>query len=162
VTKFLTTVALGCLLILGGCAALPDMNRLQNNMDRMVHNMGIMASSMPIMVDSTRRMADNADRMATKADKLITQFPKDKKALERAVQNYSQAFIDNDKARLTALRAIRQELSALKEALSKGGGPVKGPDQSGADRGLSASLRDVEARLEAITARVREIEKKVP
>ncbi len=152
---------LGSFLLMGGCAALPDMNRLQNNMDQMVYNMGVMASSMPLMVDSTRRMADNADRMASKADKFMGRLPSEKKALERAVQNYSQAFIDNDKARLGALRAIRQELSDLKETLRKGG-PVKSNDQGSMDRSLQNNMRELEARLEAISARVKEMEKKVP
>ncbi len=161
--RFIKAVTIpGCVFLMWGCAALPDMNRIQNNMDQMVYNMGVMASTMPYMADNTRRMADNADRMAQRAEKFMTQLPEEKKALERTVQNYSQAFLDNDKARLGALRAIRQELSELKEAQSKGRGPAKSLDQSPADKSFQNSVGELEARVEALSAKIRELERKAP
>ena len=156
---FKAVTILGCMPIVCGCAALPDMNRLQNNMDQMVYNMGVMASNMPYMADNTRRMADNADRMAQRADKFMNQLPEDKKALERAFQNYSQAFLDNDKARLTVLRAIRQELSELKAALLNSRGPTQSLDQRSVEPSVQNSTRELEARVEALAAKIREIER---
>jgi len=145
-----------------GCAALPDMNRIQGNMDQMVYHMGVMSSGMPYMADSTRRMADNADQMKARVDGFIVDLQKNRKTLERVVQNYSQAFIDSDKARNTNLELIRRELVELKEALRKSGGPVQGPTSSTTNRETQASLRDIESRLETLSARIKQLEKKNP
>lgn len=150
------------LLLTCGCAALPDANRIQNNMDQMVYYMGVMSSGMPYMADSTRRMANNADQMKARVDGFIADLQKNSKTFERVVQNYSQAFIDSDKARNTNLENIRRELADLKEALRKSSGPTRGQNPNSADKDAQASLRDLESRLDTVAARIKQLEKKTP
>lgn len=150
------------LLLMCGCAALPDANRIQNNMDQMVYHMGVMSSGMPYMADSTRRMADNADQMKGKVDGFIADLQKNRKTLERVVQNYTQSFIDSDKARNTNLELIRRELADLKEALRKSSGPVQGQNPSTVNKDAQAGLRDIESRLETLSSRIKQLEKKSP
>jgi len=154
------------LVVTSGCSALPDFTRIQSNMDRMVNYMGVMASCMPVMVDSTRRMANNADRLQARADGFIAQLQQDKETAERSIQNYSQAFIDGDRAMIKNLKGIRKELSEMKETFRGREGPVAAPEkireQARIDRELQARLQSVEARLDAISTKIKQLESKTP
>jgi hypothetical protein len=143
-----------CMLFVTGCGALRGLERMQNNMDHMVYYMGIMASNMPVMANSTQRMAQNTDRMMAKTDGLMADLQQKGKSGERAIQNYSQATFDNDKAKMNYLKGIRDELGSLKQALLGPGLPKPDLDRT--------RIRDLETRLEALTAKVKELEKKAP
>ncbi len=148
-----TTVALfaACALLLPGCGALQGLERMQCTMDRMSYYMSIMASNMPVMAQSTHRMAQNTERMMGKTDTMIANLQQKGVTGERAIQNYAQAVIDNDRAMIDALKAIRKELGSFKEEL-RGSGIRPPPDQ--------AKIREMESRVEAISARLKELEKK--
>jgi hypothetical protein len=152
---------LGCLFLLTGCASLPDFGRLQGNMDQMLYYMGVMSSGMPTMVHSTRRMADTAERMERKSDRMLTDLTSRGKGAERAVQNYAQAFVDNDRAMIKSLRGIRSELSELKQSLPRSEGPVSRSgqaDQAEVNRKLQAKLNDLEARFQALSSKMSKLE----
>jgi hypothetical protein len=128
------------LMVLAGCGRLPDLNRMQSNMDQMVYYMGH-------MVNSTTRMANTAERMEAKSDGMMNNLGKKGATVERAVQNYSQAILDNERGMIKALQGIRQELSQLKQE--------KGPVGSNKiDPALQARLNELEARLAALTSKI--------
>jgi hypothetical protein len=136
------------------CAGLPDLKRMQGNMDQMVQYMGVMASCMPHMVNSTTRMAAMAERMQGKTDALLANLEKKGGGAERAIQNYSQAVLDNERAVIKTLQGIRQELGELKHSLRPAGGSATGNDQARANVALQNKLNDLEARLSAVTAKL--------
>jgi len=155
-------LALLSLWALAGCASMPDLNRLQSNMDQMVQYMGIMATSMPIMVNSTARMADSADRMEKKADGMIAQLTKRAEgtvtelrsksaSAERAIQNYTQAILDNERAMIKNLQGIRTELKELKLGLGKAGDPAADAAQARINAALQAKLNDLDERLKTLS-----------
>jgi hypothetical protein len=150
------------LFSIAGCAALPDMQRIQCNLDQMTYYMGIMASGMPVMSDSTRRMADNADRMGHKADGLLAQFQQEKRTAERAFQNYAQGSTDSNREIIETLKEIRRELIKVKEELGKRGGPTKGNERSATDGNLQAKLEDLEKQLNTIASKVKQPPNKRP
>jgi len=141
-----------CLLLASGCAGMPDLKRMQGNMDAMVYYMGSTA-------DSTRRMADNADRMQARVGQMVAGLEKKGQSAERAVQNYLQAFVDNDRASIAQLKNISQELSMVKGALRKPA-EVPGPDDAKRREELNGKLRTLQERLDAITARLDQMEKR--
>lgn len=141
-------------LLACGCSRLPDLNRMQNNMDTMVHYMGVMASGMPVMVNSTARMANTAERMERKSDGLLADLQKKGGDVERTVQNYSQAFIDNDRATIQNLKGIKMELGELKQALRQAPGTPETTDQARINKAFQSRLGDIEARLAAISSKL--------
>ncbi len=141
-------------LLACGCSRLPDLNRMQNNMDTMVHYMGVMASGMPVMVNSTARMANTAERMERKSDGLLADLQKKGGDVERTVQNYSQAFIDNDRAAIKNLQGIKMELGDLKQALRQVPATPDTHDQTRINASFQSRLGDIEARLAAISSKL--------
>jgi hypothetical protein len=132
-----------------------DLKRMQGNMDQMVQYMGVMASCMPHMVNSTARMATTAERMQGKTDALLANLEKKGGGAERAIQNYSQAVLDNERAVIKTLQGIRQELGDLKQSLRPAAaGSATGNDQARANAALQNKLNDLEARLSAVTAKL--------
>lgn len=142
-----------CVLVTSACGALQSLERVQDNMDRMAYYMSVMASGMPVMAQSTYRMAQNADRMMAKTDALMAELDKKGKTGEKAIQNYGQAFLDNNSEIIKSLKGIRQELRSLQDMLGTGTGPAKGP---GKDR-----TSEIEARLDAIAAKMADLEKRM-
>jgi hypothetical protein len=124
--------------------------------------MGIMASGMPVMVNSTARMANTAERMQQKTDGLITDLQSRGGSAERAIQNYSQAVLDNDRAVIKNLQGIRQELSELKHSLRPGGAQAEGPDQARVNAALQAKLIELEEKLAAVSSKLEKLDKKSP
>lgn len=150
------------LMVLGGCAALPDVNKIQGNMDQMVYYMGVMASGMPAMANSTARMASMAERMQQKTDGLIANLQSRGGSAERAIQNYSQAMLDNERAVIKNLQGIRQELSELKLGLRPAGAPAEGQDQRLVNANLQAKLIELEEKLAAVSSKLEKLDKKSP
>jgi outer membrane murein-binding lipoprotein Lpp len=144
--------------LLAGCSSLPDMNRIQGNMDRMVHHMGVMSSSMPAMVYNTARMANTAERMQGKSDVLMSDLQKKGGSAEKAIQNYTQAFLDNDKALIKGLQGIREELGELKQRSDAS----SNKDQSRSNAALQARINELEAKLATLSQKVDKIDKKSP
>ncbi|MBI5249696.1 MAG: hypothetical protein HY912_09390 [Desulfomonile tiedjei] len=156
---FRKIVAISSLFLVTGCASLPDMNRIQGNMDRMVHYMGVMSSSMPVMVHNTGRMAATAEKMQGKSDTLMSDLQKKGVTAEKAIQNYSQAFLDNDRAVIKGLQGIREELGELKHSLRQSEAPSdKDPQRSNA--ALQARIRELEAKFAALSDKIEKIDKK--
>ena len=145
-------------LLATGCAKLPDFDRIQANMDAMVHHMGIMSSGMPYMASSTMRIAAAAERMEAKTNGMIKDLEKKGGTAERAIQNYSQALLDNERAMIKNLQGIKTELGDLKHLLAKAAAPAAGgPDQGKDQVGLQAKLTDLEARLNSISSKIDQI-----
>lgn len=137
-----------------GCAALPDFERMQCTMDQMAYHMGAMTAQFPLMTQSTKRIADNTDHLQRRADGMIANFQKETKTAERAIQNYTQATLDNDRAVVQNLTGIRKELGDIKETVRKDPrGPVSDKEQARIATDLETRLRNIEARLDAIAPR---------
>ena len=148
------TLAVAGLAVLSGCASLPDVNRIQGNMDAMVHYMGIMASNMPVMSYSTSRMADLAAKMDRKSDSLLGEIQKKGGSAERAIQNYSQAVLDNDRGVIKNLKAIKDELGDIRKSLGAPGAQQESADQSRINAELQSRLTTLEAKLRDLSAKV--------
>jgi hypothetical protein len=147
-------LAASLVLVACGCSRLPDLNRIQGNMDAMVHYMGVMASGMPVMVNSTARMADSAARMERKSDGLLADLGKKGGDVERAVQNYSQAFLDNDRATVKNLQGIKMELGELKQSLRQPATAAESQEQARVNAAVQGRLNNLEAKLTAIAAKI--------
>lgn len=156
------TMIAASLFLVASCAGLPDMKRIQGNMDQMVYYMGVMASSMPHMVNSTTRMANMAETMQGKTDALLANLEKKGTGAERAIQNYSQAVLDNERAVIKSLQGIRQELGDLKQSFRPAGGSAEAPDQARANLALQNKLNDIEARLSAVVEKMDKLGKRAP
>ncbi len=150
----LKMLAASLVLVACGCSRLPDLNRIQGNMDAMVHYMGVMASGMPVMVNSTARMADSAARMERKSDGLLANLGKKGGDVERAVQNYSQAFLDNDRATVKNLQGIKLELGELKQSLRQPATAAESQEQARVNAAVQGRLNNLEAKLTAIAAKI--------
>ncbi len=159
-TRILKTMLIVTSLSLAAsCAALPDLKRMQGNMDQMVQYMGVMASCMPHMVNSTTRMANMAETMQGKTDALLANLEKKGTGAERAIQNYSQAVLDNERAVINTLQGIRQELGDLKQSFRPAPGSAEGRDQTRTNAALQNKLNDIEARLSAVVAKMDKMSK---
>jgi hypothetical protein len=134
-------------LSLAGCASLPDGKRIQANMDQMVGYMGM-------MVYSTSRMADAAERMERKSNGLMADLQKKGNSAERAIQNYSQAFLDNDRAVIKNLQGIKQELGELKQTLVQLPFHTSDPEQAKLTATLQGRLNEIERKLSIISSKV--------
>jgi chromosome segregation ATPase len=154
-------VVFSFLFLTAGCSSLPDMNRIQGNMDRMVHYMGVMSTSMPAMVHNTARMANMAERMQGKSDMLMADLQKKGNTAEKAIQNYTQAFLDNDKAVIKGLQGIREELGELKQSMRRSDGPTD-RDQTRSNAALQARINELEAKLATLSEKIDRIDKKNP
>ncbi len=153
-------IALTAVLFTTGCGL--DLGHMQANMDRMVCYMGAMSSTMPMMVQSTQRLANNADEMQRKADGLIREMRDKGKSSERTAFNFLQAFHDNDKAMVRSLEGIRKELGTIKESLgtqTQTETQTSSRSKDDENNHLQAKLKYLEARLEALTAKVDKIDK---
>jgi hypothetical protein len=159
-TRILRNILIAAsLFLVASCASLPDLKRMQGNMDQMVQYMGVMASCMPHMVNSTGRMANMAERMQGKTDALLANLEKKGTGAERAIQNYSQAVLDNERAVIKSLQGIRQELGDLRQSFRPSGGSAEGQDQSRANVALQNKLNDIDARLSAVVAKMDKMSK---
>lgn len=145
-------LCLVAIALAGGCASLPDFNRVQANMDAMVGHMGVMSSCMPAMVYNTQRMADNADRIQARADRMISTIQEKGSDTEKAVQNYMQAMVENDRAVVKSLRGIKEELNHIKGSLPSGrtSAMPTGPRQSADNADLEGRLVQLERRLDTL------------
>ena len=148
------------LILLAGCGRLPDVNKIQSNMDQMVYYMGVMASGMPTMVHSTARMANTAERMQAKTDALLADLQGKGTSAERAIQNYSQAVLDNERGVIKNLQGIRQELGDLRQALRPSGPRTDTRDQPKANMALQAKLNELEDKLAVVMSRIEKMERK--
>jgi hypothetical protein len=138
-----TLLVTASFVVLAGCSTLKN---TQNTMDQMAYYTGHMASS-------TARMANATERMEAKSDRLLNNLGNKGTTVERAVQNYSQAILDNERGMIKALQGIREELGQLQAK-----GPV-GPkteirEQLKADAALQARLKELESRLAAIESTI--------
>lgn len=147
-------------IAISGCASLPDFGRLQGNMDQMLYHMGVMSSSMPAMVNSTQRMAAMAERMERKTDVMIADMNNKGEGAERAVQNYAQAFVDNDRAVLKTLRGIKDELGHMRNNMVSASGSNRAVSQSqGAEsRMMKQRISMLEQKLESIAQKLDSLE----
>lgn len=114
----------------------------------MVHYMGVMASNMPHMTYNTSRMADAAERMEQKSNGMLRNLQKKGPEVERTIQNYSQSFLDNDRAMIKSLKGINTEIRDLKKSL---GGSASVPDQERINARTQAKLSELEAKLDALS-----------
>ncbi len=158
--SYLITFLCFAVTVLSGCASLPDFGRLQGNMDQMLYHMGVMSSSMPAMVNSTQRMAAMAERMERKTDVMIADMNSKGAGAERAVQNYAQAFVDNDRAVLKTLRGIKDELGHMRNNMASPAGANRATNQSqGAEsRMLKQRVSMLEEKLQRIADKLSTLE----
>ncbi len=132
-------------MVLAGCGSL--------NNDQMLYYTGIMASATPLMANSTARMANSTERMEAKSDGLIHDLQKRGSAAERAIQNYSQAILDNERAMIRTLQAIKQELNELKQELRPTGSKTS-QEQLRRNPVLQAKLNELEDKLSGIVSKM--------
>jgi len=149
--KLLVTVSL---IALAGCGRLPDVNKIQGNMDQMVYYMGH-------MTNATTRMANAAERMEGKSDNMVNDLGKRGATVERAVQNYSQAILDNERAMIKALQGIREELNELKQGARSKGAKTDAQEQLRTNPVLQARLNELEDKISTIVSNM-EKHKKAP
>ncbi len=145
-SKYIIKYCLFALLIgVGGCAKLPDLNRLQSNMEQMTMYMGM-------MVNTTGSMAAAAERLEKKSDRMIANLEKKGGSAERAIQNYSQALLDNERAVIKNLQGIRQELSEVKTSMQ----PTAGTQSLDAAQiaNIQRKLLDLEKKLSVVTNKI--------
>jgi len=129
---------------------------MQANMDTMTYNVGTIASHMPITAHNMRRMADVAERMEFRTNKALDAIS----AASPKAEPYLKAFLDNDRAVIGCLKEIRGELTGLRQVLREADRPAETRGQVRINGQLSARLKDLEARLEALSSRVAKQEKK--
>lgn len=141
------------LVFVGGCSS---MRSMQANMDTVTCNMGTIASHMPITAHNMRRMADVAERMEFRTNKALDAIS----AASPKAEPYLKAFLANDKAVIGCLKEIRGELAGLRRVLREADHPAETRGQARSYGQLSAKLKDLEARLEAVSSRVVKPEKK--
>jgi hypothetical protein len=139
-----TLLVAASFVVLAGCGSLKN---AQNNMDQMAYYTGHMANS-------TMRMANSTERMEAKADGLVNKLDNKGATVERGVQNYSQAILDNERGMIKALQAIRQELSQLAQEKGPVGPKTESRERLKADPVLQARLNELEARLAAIESKI--------
>jgi hypothetical protein len=120
---------------------------MQTNMDYMVHYMGM-------MVNGTQRMANAAERMERKSDGLMADLGKKGGEMERAVQNYTQAFIDNDRAMIKSLQGIKMELGELKQNLRQPAAAAEPQEQARNIAAVQTRLNTLENQLKAMAAKI--------
>ena len=130
-------------------------------MGRMSANLGVMAQNMPQMAYTANRMANTSDFMQNQAEDMISSLEHRGKDTERTAQKYLQAYVNNDRDVVHNLRGIHKELENMKGAVrstkkSKSGATTP------ADLSLLAQLRNLEAKLEAATNRLEELERRKP
>jgi hypothetical protein len=154
VTGYKNLLVTASLIVLAGCGRLPDVNKIQGNMDQMVYYMGH-------MVNATTRMANTAERMESKSDGMVNDLGKRGATVERAVQNYSQAILDNERAMIKALQGIRQELNELKQGARSTGSKTDAQEQLRSNPVLQARLNELEDKLSTIVSNM-EKHKKAP
>ncbi len=142
-----------CAIALGGCGG--QLSRLQNSMDQMTHYMGMMAANMPQIGHHTGRLANATERMEGKADRMVTDFQKKGATAERAVQNYTQTFIDNDKAIAKNLQGIKQEISELRQGQLTAGTREEGPDQAKINASINDRISRLEAQIAALNSKLK-------
>ncbi len=116
-------------------------------MDYMVHYMGM-------MVNGTQRMANAAERMERKSDGLMADLGKKGGEMERAVQNYTQAFIDNDRAMIKSLQGIKMELGELKQNLRQPATAAEPQEQARNIAAVQTRLNTLENQLKAMAAKI--------
>jgi hypothetical protein len=138
-----------------GCANLPDMKRIQGNMDQMVGYMGVMAYN-------TSQMAAAADNMQRKSDQLMANLNKKGASAERAIQNYSQAVLDNDRAAIRNLQGIREELGQLRQNLRQPAGTSEGPRDQATVASMQNKLNELEKRLAVVISKIEKLDAKTP
>lgn len=152
--KYIKTVCIALSAIaLGGCGG--QLNRLQNSMDQMTYYMGMMAANMPQIGHHAGRLANATERMEGKADRIATDFQKKGATAERAVQNYTQTFIDNDKAIVKNLQGIKQEISELKQGQLVSGARTEGLDQAKINASINDRISRLEAQIAALNSKLR-------
>lgn len=139
-----TLLVAASFVVLAGCGSLKN---AQNNMDMMAYYTGHMANS-------TMRMANSTERMEAKADGLVNKLDSKGETVERAVQNYSQAILDNERGMIKALQGIRQELNQLQGQKGPVGPKTESRERLRADPALQARLKELEARLAAIESQI--------
>jgi hypothetical protein len=144
VTGYSKTLLVASFVVLAGCGSLKN---AQNTMDMMAYYTGHMANS-------TARMANSTEKMEAKADSLVSKLERKGDTTERAVQNYSQAILDNERGMIKALQGIRQELSQLQEQKGPVGPKTESRERLKADPVLQARLNELEARLAAIESKI--------
>lgn len=143
-----------CMVALGGCAN--PLNRLQGSMDQMTYYMGMMAASMPQLTHQTGRLANSTERIEGRTDRLLNDVQKKGASAERALQNYSQTFIDNDVAVVKNLQGIRQEIAELKQGrLGSGASRSDNQDQAGINASINDRISRLEAQIAALNAKIK-------
>jgi len=157
VIQFFQRIVIGAgVLIVAGCASLPDFNRIQGTMEQMAYYTGVMACNMPIMSGSTSRMADAVERMERKTDAIVQDLQNQGKKMEATVQNFGQSFLDSDKALIRNVKGIQEELAELRKTLRTPStpGPGASKDQDDLNARVQAKLSDLDAKLTVIASQI--------
>ena len=155
-----TVIALICIFMICGCGTLPKMKKIEYQMGRMSANLGVMAENMPQMAYTANRMANTSDFMQNQADDMISSLEHRGKDTERTAQKYLQAYVNNDRDVVRNLRGIHKELEDMEGAVGRTEKSKSGAAPS--DVSLLAQLRNLEAKLDAATDRLKQLERRKP
>lgn len=159
-TKFKLLTVIPALIAISGCSSL---TRLQSNMDQMVANMNVITyHHVPLMMENVTRMVGVAERMEKRSVSLMGDMKKGGNTAERAIQNYSQAVLDNERAMIKGLKGIQQELGELKPNARGASTPQDAGAQARTNAELHTKLRDLEARLAIMQSKLDRIDGKTP
>jgi hypothetical protein len=105
-------------------------------------------------------MAAMAERMERKTDRMIMDMNEKGEGAERAVQNYAQAFVDNDRAVLKTLRGIKNELGHMRNTMASSAGSDRAvrPAADGETRMLKQRISTLEEKLARIARKLDELD----
>lgn len=145
---------LGTVVALTGCGVLNNLNSMRASMDQMAYYTSIMAANMPYMAQSAGRMADTTDRMVKTSNDVIVDIQKRGGAMERTIENISQASLGMSNKTVQHLDGIRSELKDLNKAVGSAAGKTSGPGQQPPLDALQARITALEARLGDISSRL--------
>lgn len=110
---------------------------------------------MPQLTHHTGRLANSTERIEGKTDRMLTDVQKKGASAERAIQNYSQTFIDNDVAVVKNLQGIRQEIAELKQGRLGAGARSDNKDQAGINASINDRISRLEAQIAALSAKIK-------
>jgi hypothetical protein len=101
------------LILVPGCASLPDFKRVEGATDAMAHYSGVMAGGIPAVAHSMTRISHTADGVRRKTDRELDAVSKATYKVEPSVQTY----LDSKRGGTDNLKGIHQELRELRETL---------------------------------------------
>jgi hypothetical protein len=138
------------LLLVAGCASLPDPKKIEANSDAMTYYSGVMAASGTTMAHNMGRITNASERMQRKAAPALDAGTKATAKIESAVKTH----LDAKREGTRGMDAVYQELRDLKGSLRGAPAPGKTEGDIRVRERINARVRELEDRLEALSKRI--------